>query len=89
MNRYRKALCGDHQRCSSISGTTRELQELVRNRQSDEGTAEILQLKTVKDWINADFSTWDKVLKKKDEEGFMDTGAGDEAKNNYSKRNRK
>jgi hypothetical protein len=83
MNRYKKALCGDHQRCSSISGTTRELQELVRSRHADEGTAEMPQLKTVKDWINADFDTWDKVLKKKDEER-LNTDRGDEEKSNDS-----
>ena len=68
MNRYKKALCNDHQRSNSISGTTKDLQDLVRNRHKDELLKEIPELKTVKDWINADFETWDKVIKKEDDE---------------------
>jgi hypothetical protein len=51
MNRYHKALCPDHQRRSSIRGTTQELQDLVRERHKDELTQDIPVLKTVKDWI--------------------------------------
>jgi hypothetical protein len=46
-----------------MGGTTKDLQELVRERHKDELVKEIPVLKTVKDWIAADFETWEKVLK--------------------------
>ncbi len=84
MNRYHKALCRDHQRNVSIRGTTRELQDLVRERHRDELVQETPVLKTVKDWISADFETWDKVLKKKDDGSYRVNVSG-ESKNNASK----
>jgi len=57
MNRYKKALCSDHQRINRISGTTKDLQDLVRNRHKDEVIKEIPNLKTIKDWIKADLET--------------------------------
>jgi hypothetical protein len=89
MNRYRKALCQDHQRSTSISGTTKGLQDLVRERHHDELVKEIPVLKTVKDWIAADFETWDKVLKNKEEESYRITVSGEEMKNSPLKRNKK
>jgi len=86
MNRYNKALCSDHQRSNRISGTTKDLQDLVRNRHKDELTKEIPTLKTIKDWINADFETWDKVIKKEDDESYSIKISGEELKNSYSKR---
>jgi len=86
MNRYHKALCRDHQRSTSIRGTTKELQDLVRERHQDELVQEIPVLKTVKDWINADFETWEKVLNKKDTESYSITVSGEELKNSSSKR---
>ena len=86
MNRYKKALCSDHQRSNSRSGTTKDLQDLVRNRHKDELIKEIPDLKTVKDWINADFETWDKVLKKEDDKNYRIKVSGDELKNSSSKR---
>jgi hypothetical protein len=50
---------------------------------------EIPHLKTVKDWINTDFETWDKVLKNKDTESYSITVSGEELKNRYSKRSKK
>lgn len=86
MNRYKKALCSDHQRSNSISGTTRDLQDLVRDRHKDELIKEIPHLKTIKDWINADFETWDKVLKKQDVESYIIKVSEEESKNSSSKR---
>ena len=89
MNRYKKALCSDHQRSNRISGTTKDLQDLVRNRHKDELIKEIPTLKTIKDWINADFETWDKVIKKKDDESYSIKVSGEELKNSSSKRIKK
>jgi hypothetical protein len=89
MNRYNKALCNDHQRSSSIRGTTKDLQDLVRARHKDELIKETPSLKTVKDWINADFETWDKVLNKKDTESYSITVSREESKNSPSKRSKR
>ena len=85
MNRYKKALCRDHQRSSRISGVTKDLQDLVRNRHKDELIKEVPSLKTVKDWINADFETWDKVLKKQDDGSYIIKVSEEDLKNRYSK----
>lgn len=89
MNKYHKALCPEHQRSMSIRGTTKELQDLVRERHKDELIKETPVMKTVKDWIAADFETWDKVLKKKDAGGYCITVFGDEQKNSSSKKIKK
>jgi hypothetical protein len=86
MNRFRKALCSDHQRMNRISGTTKDLQDLVRDRHKDELIKEIPNLKTIKDWINADLETWDKVINKKDDGSYSIKVSGEELKNRYSKR---
>jgi len=86
MNRYKKALCSDHQRSKCINGTTKDLQDLVRNRHKDELIKEIPDLKTVKDWINADFETWDKVLNKKDDGSYCIKVSREVLKNRSSKR---
>jgi hypothetical protein len=89
MNRYHKALCRDHQRSTSIRGTTKDLQDLVRERHNDELIKETPVLRTVKDWIAADFETWEKVLKNKDEGRYSITVSGEEGKNRSSKRGKK
>jgi len=89
MNRYKKALCSDHQRSKRISGTTKDLQDLVRTRHKDELIKEIPNLKTIKDWINADFETWDKVLKKQDDGSYIIKVSEEDLKNRYSKRIKK
>ena len=89
MNRYHKALCRDHQRSTSIRGTTKELKDLVRERHHDELVKETPVLKTVKDWINADFEIWDKVLNKKDDGRYSITVSGEESKKASSKRSKK
>jgi hypothetical protein len=61
----------------------------MRERHKDELIKEIPVLKTVKDWINADFETWEKVLKKKDTESYSITVSGEEVKNSSSKRSKK
>ncbi len=89
MNRYNKALCRDHQQSTNISRTTKDLQDLVRERHKEELVHEVPELKTVKDWIEADFETWDKVLKNKDEGSYRITVSGDEGKNRDQKRIKK
>ena len=89
MNRYHKALCPDHQRSTSIGGTTKGLQDLVRERHKDELIKETPELKTIKDWIHADFETWEKVLKNKDEGRYSINVSGEEEKNRDQKRNKK
>jgi hypothetical protein len=86
MNRYNKALCRDHQRSNGVRGTTKDLQDLVRNRHKDELVKETPDLKTIKDWINADFETWDKVLNKKDDGSYRIKVSGEELKKSSSKR---
>jgi hypothetical protein len=46
-------------------------------------------LKTIKDWINADFETWDKVIKKEDEKRYSIKVSEEELKNRYAKRSKK
>ena len=89
MNRYHKALCTDHQRSSSIRESTKDLQDLVRERHKDELIQEIPVLRTVKDWINADFETWDKVLNNKDEGSYRITVSEDTGRNKEKKRGKK
>jgi hypothetical protein len=86
--------CSGHLRVSDdfgvvASGTTKDFQDLVRKRLQDELIQPIPVLKTVKDWIAADFETWEKVLKQKDEESYRIIVSGDEVKNSSSKRNKK
>jgi hypothetical protein len=88
MNRYHKALCRDHQRGVSIRGTTKDLQDLVRERHQDELVHETPVLKTVKDWINADFETWDKVLNKKNDGSYCVNVSEEELKNRSSRRSK-
>jgi len=89
MNRYNKALCSDHQRSNGIRGTTKDLQDLVRERHKDELIQETPALKTIKDWIHADFETWDKVLNKKGDGRYSIAVSGEELKNRSSKRSKK
>ena len=86
MNKYKKALCSDHQHSNSISDTTKDLQDLVRDRHKDELIKETPSLKTIKDWINADFEIWDKVIKKEDDERYSIKVSEEYTKNSYSKR---
>ena len=62
---------------------------LRRNRLKDELIKETPSLKTVKDWIAADFETWEKVLNNKDEGSYRVTVSGEEVKNSSSKRSKK
>jgi hypothetical protein len=89
MNRYHKALCTDHQRRTSIGGMTKDLQDLVREKHKDELIQEIPVLRTVKDWIAADFETWEKVLNNKDEGRYSINVSGEELKNRDQKRIKK
>ena len=79
MNRYHWALCRLHQRRTGTSGTTRDLQDLVRERHASELGTDVPVLRTVKDWIAADLETWEKVLKKEDaEETYIIKVSGEE-----------
>ena len=89
MNKYNKALCRDHYHSTCIRGTTKDLHDLVRERHNDELLKETPVLKTVKDWIHADFETWDTVLNKKEEGSYRITVSGDEVKTSSSKRSKK
>jgi len=62
---------------------------LRRNRLKDELIKETPSLKTVKDWIAADFETWEKVLNNKDEGSYRVTVSGEEVKNSPLKHNKK
>jgi hypothetical protein len=86
MNRYKKALCSDHQRSNSICRMIKDLQDLVRDRHKDELLKETPDLKTVKDWIYADFETWDKVLNKRDDGRYSIKVSKEVLKNSSSKR---
>ncbi len=89
LNKYHKALCAEHQRRMSIRGTTQGLQDLVRERHADEVVQETPLLTTVKDWIAADFETWEKVLNKKGAESYTVTVTGDKGKTRSVKTGKK
>jgi hypothetical protein len=61
----------------------------MRERHQDELRQETPDLKTVKDWIHADFETWEKVLNKKDDGRYSIEVSGAELKNSASKRSKK
>ena len=86
MNKFGKALCKSHQRDKRLSETTKDLRALVRNRHKDELKKEIPNLVTIKDWIKADFETWDKAIKKDDDGSYIIKVSEEEIKNSYSKR---
>jgi len=64
---------------------TKGLQDLVRARHKDELIQEIPVLKTVKDWIAADFETWAKVLKNKEEGSYRVIVSAEEGKTSIKK----
>jgi hypothetical protein len=61
----------------------------MRERHNDELIKETPDLKTVKDWIHADFETWEKVLNNKDEGRYSITVSGEGVKNREQKRGKK
>ena len=85
MNKFRKALCKEHQRDKRISGHTKDLQDLVRKRHKDELKKEIPNLKNVKDWIKADLETWDKAIKKEGADQYMIKTSEEDTKHSYSR----
>ena len=65
MNKYNKALCFDHQNKQKsvfINENTMSLQELVKKRHSDVLVPGKDNLKSIKDWIEADFDSWKNEL---------------------------
>ena len=85
MNKFRKALCTDHQREKRISGPTKTLQDLVRKRHKDEVQKEIPNLVTIKDWINADLETWDNAIKKEGDGPYILTISEEDSNHRYSR----
>ena len=85
MNKFKKALCKEHQRDKRINGHTKDLQDLVRKRHKDELKKEIPNLKNVKDWIKADLETWDKAIKKEGDDQYMIKTSEEDTKHSYSK----
>ena len=85
MNKFRKALCKEHQRLHRISGPTKDLQDLVRRRHKSELTQEVPKLVSVKDWINADFDTWDKAIKQEGDGKYVVTISKEESRHRSSK----
>jgi len=61
----------------------------MRERHTDELIQEIPVLRTVKEWIAADFETWAKVLNNKDAGSYRITVSGEEGKNRDPKRIKK
>jgi hypothetical protein len=63
----------------------RDLQDLVRERHASERQTDVPQLRTVKEWIAADFETWEKVLNAKGTE-LPSVSGGEEKKKVFKKR---
>ncbi len=83
MNKFRKALCKEHQSDNRISGQTKDLQDLIKKRHKDELKKEIPNLKTIEDWIKADLETWDKAIKKEDDGQYMIKTSEKDTKHSY------
>ena len=83
INKFRKVLCKEHQRDKRISGQTKALQDLVRKRHKDELKKEMPNLKTIKNWIKADFETWDKAIKKEGDEQYIIKTSEEDTKHSY------
>ena len=75
MNKYKKPLCKIHQKeeisvhtQNKLSYHTKSLQDLIKKRHNPQKSFEEIDQRerpqSIKDWINADTDTWDKILKK-------------------------
>ena len=85
MNKFGKALCRNHQNDKKLSETTKNLKELIKKRHKDELKNKIPTLKTIKDWINADYDTWDKAIKKEGDSQYIIKFSEESTKHNYKK----
>ena len=83
MNKFKKALCRNHQCDRKLGQTTKNLKDLVLSRHKDELKNEKPSLKSIKDWINADYDIWDKVIKKEREGSYIIKFSEESAKHNY------
>lgn len=75
MNKYNRALCFDHQdnknKSVFLKDKTMSLQELVKKRHSDVLVTRKDNLKSIKDWIKADFDSWDKELNENNSKSYF------------------
>lgn len=66
MNKYKKALCRNHQKHVQKSrGSTKDLQDFIKKRHAVQNNKQMPELSSIKDWINADVKTWEKIIKNK------------------------
>jgi hypothetical protein len=69
MNKYKKALCKQHQSIDlKLKGSTKDLQSFIKKRHTQQRYEKNSEMKSIKDWINADIKTWEKVIKKQNNE---------------------
>ena len=74
---FNKALCKEHQKEypnkteKKMNSHTKRIQDMLKRSHQSEIKKETVELKSIKDWINADFETWDKVLNKKAHESLL------------------
>ncbi len=74
---FNKALCRDHQKEypnkteKKMNTHTKRIQDMLKRSHQSEIKKDTVELKSIKDWIDADFETWDKVLNKKAHESLL------------------
>lgn len=73
MNKYKKPLCQEHQKKEKINNVkegTKKLQDLVKKRHNEEIKINNIELKSIKDWIEADLDNWADELNKNKDKGY-------------------
>ena len=74
---FNKALCREHQKEPSnktekkIDSHTKRIQDMLKRSHQSKIKKDTVELKSIKDWIDADFETWDKVLNKNAHESLL------------------
>lgn len=75
MNKFNRALCLEHQdnknKSVFLKDKTMSLQELVKKRHSEVIVPRKDALKSIKDWIDADFDSWDKHLSEENSKSYF------------------
>jgi len=75
MNKFNRALCFEHRDIKNksvfLKDKTMSLQELVKKRHSDVLVPRKDNLKSIKDWIEADFDSWDKELNEDNSKSYL------------------
>ena len=79
-DKFNKALCRAHQneyqKKTKIKPETKRIMEMVKGRhKTDTMTKKLI---SIKDWIEADFETWDEELKEKDSHIVISTSKDDD-----------